>query len=168
MIRTLVVTETTSRRQGESPMPIVIDWKHTGRLVAQKRITAGLTQYQLAERLGLSVRQLSELERGIIIRPSAQIVEVARAWLGRRLPELGEVHPIPPPPTPVPRREDIAEAKRRFTILATADPTFWVGMVTTLTAHLRCIEKLQAGMKVKPQIIRTGRQRRVLHEINQP
>jgi transcriptional regulator with XRE-family HTH domain len=140
-----------------------IDWKQTGRLVAQKRIAAGFTQYRLAEDLGISVRALSELERGIIIRPSAQILEAARAWLGRNLPELGEVHPIPPIPTPIPRREDVAEVKRQFAILSTADPTFWVGIAAAITAHFKLLDRVEASMKVKPRIVRTGRRRRLIN-----
>jgi transcriptional regulator with XRE-family HTH domain len=118
-----------------------VDWKHTGRLVAEKRIAAGLNQYQLAEKLGISVRALSELERGVIIRPSARILEVARTWLGPKLPTIGERRPIPSEPTPVPQREEVNEAKRKFTILATKDPTFWEAIAAVITAHCKALGK---------------------------
>jgi transcriptional regulator with XRE-family HTH domain len=118
-----------------------IDWKHTGKLVAQKRVAAGFTQRRLAEKLSISVRALSELERGVIIRPSAQILEAARTWLGPKLPERGKAHPIPPTPTPILRREDVAEGMRQFTCLATADPTFWEGIAAAITAHCNALEK---------------------------
>jgi len=42
-----------------------------GELLRRYRVAAGLTQQELAERAGLSVRGLSDLERGLRRRPHA-------------------------------------------------------------------------------------------------
>ena len=40
-----------------------------GKLLRDRRVTAGLTQEQVAERSGLSVRAISDIERGRAARP---------------------------------------------------------------------------------------------------
>jgi transcriptional regulator with XRE-family HTH domain len=58
-----------------------------GRLLRRYRSTAGLTQEELAERAGLSVRAVSDMERGRTARPLARSVRLLADALG--LPEPG-------------------------------------------------------------------------------
>jgi tetratricopeptide (TPR) repeat protein/transcriptional regulator with XRE-family HTH domain len=58
-----------------------------GALVRQARTVAGLTQEDLAERTGLGVRTISDIERGLIRRPRRSSVELISAAL--RLSEAG-------------------------------------------------------------------------------
>jgi predicted ATPase/DNA-binding XRE family transcriptional regulator len=53
-----------------------------GDLIRTRRIANGLTQAELAERAGLSVRGLSDLERGVRTRPQRETVERLLAALG--------------------------------------------------------------------------------------
>jgi tetratricopeptide (TPR) repeat protein/transcriptional regulator with XRE-family HTH domain len=53
-----------------------------GELVRQRRMAVGLTQEELAERTGLSVRALSDLERGVVSRPHRSSVSVLTEALG--------------------------------------------------------------------------------------
>jgi transcriptional regulator with XRE-family HTH domain len=60
-----------------------------GELVRGRRMAAGLTQEQLAERSGLGVRTISDIERGRIGRPHRRSVDLlcealGLAWPGRR------------------------------------------------------------------------------------
>jgi transcriptional regulator with XRE-family HTH domain len=59
------------------------------------RLDAGLTQKALANRSGLSVRGISDLERGLKHRPHPATVQMLAAALGVPPQELA-----PPPPTP--------------------------------------------------------------------
>lgn len=55
-----------------------------GKLIRHRRVTAGLTQEQLAELSGVSVRAISDIERGRAARPHRSSVELlARALAGR-------------------------------------------------------------------------------------
>jgi tetratricopeptide (TPR) repeat protein/transcriptional regulator with XRE-family HTH domain len=53
-----------------------------GALVRQSRTAAGLTQEDLAERTGLGVRTISDIERGLIRRPHRSSVHLISAALG--------------------------------------------------------------------------------------
>jgi transcriptional regulator with XRE-family HTH domain/tetratricopeptide (TPR) repeat protein len=70
-----------------------------GDLIRNRRIAAGLTQEELAERAGLGVRTISDIERGRIGRPHRRSVELLCDALG--LAEPGrEWTPYPPPGAP--------------------------------------------------------------------
>jgi tetratricopeptide (TPR) repeat protein/transcriptional regulator with XRE-family HTH domain len=58
------------------------DRQDFGALVRQGRVTAGLTQEDLAKRTGLGVRTISDIERGLIRRPHRTSVELICAALG--------------------------------------------------------------------------------------
>jgi transcriptional regulator with XRE-family HTH domain len=64
------------------------------------RLAAGISQDELAERARLSVRGLSDLERGVSRTPRRETVALLAEALGlspdRR---RGEIHPGPPLPT---------------------------------------------------------------------
>lgn len=139
------------------------DWTQTGKIVAQKRIAAGLTQFKLADQLGISVRMLSELERGLVRRASATLMDTVRGYLGGEPPELGELRPVPPLPPLLPRRTDVAEAKRQFVLVATLAPRFWQGIVIQLTEHLMCLTALHGKRSQPPMVVRTSRRRRLIH-----
>ena len=47
-----------------------------GPVLRQFRLAAGLTQEELAERCGLSVRGISDLERGVNVRPRRDTIEL--------------------------------------------------------------------------------------------
>src|SRR3954469_20012423 len=53
-----------------------------GDLLRQQRLAAGLTQEGLAERAGLSVRGISDLERGIHAHPQRETVRMLAEALG--------------------------------------------------------------------------------------
>src|SRR5689334_896316 len=67
------------RRSG--PMPSVDAALSFGDLLRRYRLAAGLTQEELAERAGLSVRGLSDLERGSRTRPRPHTVRQLAAAL---------------------------------------------------------------------------------------
>jgi transcriptional regulator with XRE-family HTH domain len=58
-----------------------------GRRVAELRATAGLTQAQLAERVGVATETVSRLERGATL-PSLAKIEALAAALGVELADL--------------------------------------------------------------------------------
>src|SRR5579884_933479 len=51
-------------------------------LLRQSRISAGLTQEELAERSGVSVRAISDLERGVKLRPQRATIRLLCEGLG--------------------------------------------------------------------------------------
>src|SRR5688500_435347 len=51
------------------PADPILDTDVFGDLLRQRRVESGLTQAALAERAGLSVRGISDLERGARVRP---------------------------------------------------------------------------------------------------
>ncbi|SBT39157.1 helix-turn-helix domain-containing protein [Micromonospora auratinigra] len=55
-----------------------------GSLLGELRRVAGLTQEQLAERTGLTVRGISNIERGRVPRPRRRSVEALALGLGLR------------------------------------------------------------------------------------
>jgi len=61
--------------------------KRLGRLLASKRLAKGLTQEQMAERLGVEQETISRFERGATLPPLARLLEIADI-LGVALDEL--------------------------------------------------------------------------------
>ena len=57
-----------------------------GELVRGRRVAAGLTQEELAERSGLGVRTISDIERGRIGRPHRRSVDLLCDALGLARP----------------------------------------------------------------------------------
>jgi transcriptional regulator with XRE-family HTH domain len=51
-------------------------WQRFGDLLRRSRLAAGLTQEELAARAGLSVRGLSDLERGARLAPRRETVQL--------------------------------------------------------------------------------------------
>lgn len=64
-----------------------MDQQKTGRFIAQCRKEAGLTQFQLGERLGITDRAVSKWERGLSL-PDASIMEELCEVLGITVNEL--------------------------------------------------------------------------------
>src|SRR5579863_5588235 len=92
-----------------------------GVLVRRHRLAAGLTQEELAERSGLSVRAISNIERGLTTSPHGQSVRLlaeALGLAGQQARELLEHAAEPeaedrgawPPPVAVPRQLRAAAA----------------------------------------------------------
>ena len=93
-----------------------------GALLRHHRLTAGLTQEELAERAGLSARGVQDLETGGRTSPRAETVrlladaleldaEARAALLAAARPELARATPGPPP----------------FRLHLPAPPTCWSG-----------------------------------------
>jgi transcriptional regulator with XRE-family HTH domain len=92
------------------------DQQTFGRLLRRYRVVAGLTQEGLAQRAGLSLRGVSDLERGLRRLPYPDTVERLIEALGlgpperdalyaprRPVPAGAQEHPAPPPPgSPLP------------------------------------------------------------------
>ncbi len=74
-----------------------------GDLLRERRVTARLSQEQLAERAGLGVRTIRELERGRVRRPHRESVVLLATALGlsrAAMAELARAGGQPPPPEP--------------------------------------------------------------------
>ena len=48
-----------------------------GRAIAKQRVTSGLTQEQVAERLGIGLEAVSRMERGTVIPTVVRLIELA-------------------------------------------------------------------------------------------
>ena len=48
-----------------------------GRAIAKQRVTSGLTQEQVAERLGIGLEAVSRMERGVVIPTVIRLFELA-------------------------------------------------------------------------------------------
>jgi tetratricopeptide (TPR) repeat protein/transcriptional regulator with XRE-family HTH domain len=83
-----------------------------GMLLRRSRLTAGLTQEELADQTGLSVRAISDMERGITSRPHSSTVSTLAGVLGLDEPASAELARAgrtrgglaTPPEWPVPRQ----------------------------------------------------------------
>ncbi len=84
-----------------------------GMFLRRRRLNAGLTQEELADRTGLSVRAISDIERGITSRPHSNSVSMLAQALGfdesgsAELPKASRPRdegPAPPPNRRVPRQ----------------------------------------------------------------
>src|SRR2546430_15047907 len=73
---------------GERPEGVLV----VGGRLRRARITAGLSQEELAERSGVSVRAISDLERGRTRRPYPRSIRLLASAL--RLPEAGADEPV--------------------------------------------------------------------------
>jgi tetratricopeptide (TPR) repeat protein/DNA-binding XRE family transcriptional regulator len=73
-------------------------------IIRLRRIEAGLTQEQLAELSGLSIRAISDIERGITIRPHRSSVALLEAALDLAGPDRETVPADPHAASPVPRQ----------------------------------------------------------------
>jgi transcriptional regulator with XRE-family HTH domain len=60
----------------------MVDRERLGAVLRARRIQAGLTQEQLAERSGLSVRAIGDMERGKVARPHRESVRLLAEALG--------------------------------------------------------------------------------------
>jgi transcriptional regulator with XRE-family HTH domain len=80
-----------------------------GTLLRRRRLEAGLTQEELAGRTGLSVRAISDMERGITSRPQSRSISTLADALGLDEGESAELarssRPHDEGPSPQPRRQ---------------------------------------------------------------
>jgi tetratricopeptide (TPR) repeat protein/transcriptional regulator with XRE-family HTH domain len=80
------------------------DGQAFGGLLRDRRAAAGLTQEQLAERSGLGVRTIRELERGRVTRPQRESIGLLATALGLSAAARDELaragRQLPPPPGP--------------------------------------------------------------------
>jgi len=65
-----------------------------GQLIRRRRVAAGLTQEELAERTGLSVRAIRDIERGITPKPHRSSVDLLMAALGLAQESQSVAHPF--------------------------------------------------------------------------
>src|SRR5260370_6603575 len=63
-------------RRGDNPDMTTVSSQSFGDLLRRYRLAAGLTQEELAEQAGLSVRGLSDLERGARRAPRRETVQM--------------------------------------------------------------------------------------------
>lgn len=54
--------------------------KQIGRYIGLRRVSAGLTQYQVAERLGIGYEAVSRMERGVTIPTIIRLAELAEVF----------------------------------------------------------------------------------------
>ncbi|WP_410497687.1 helix-turn-helix domain-containing protein [Chitinibacter sp. S2-10] len=54
--------------------------KETGRLIAQHRLASGLTQEQVAEKLGIGNEAISRIERGLVSPTIERLMELAEIF----------------------------------------------------------------------------------------
>lgn len=65
-----------------------------GEFIRSRRRGAGLTQEELAERCGLGVRTISDIERGRVVRPRRRSLELLSGALGLAAPTLEELRQV--------------------------------------------------------------------------
>src|SRR5580692_6118630 len=88
-----------------------------GALVRGRRVAAGLTQEELAERSGLGVRTISDIERGRIGRPHRRSVDLLSRALGlgglgrEKLTRVPQAAAGPAAPVPAPRAGFAADGR---------------------------------------------------------
>jgi len=97
-----------------------------GRRIAQQRQLAGLTQAQLAEKIGIEPETLSRLETGVAMPSLARVEEVAEV-LGIELRELFRLRPAD-------RAED--EAIDRLVWLVSRRSVQEIELVTDVAARI--------------------------------
>ena len=102
--------------------------KEIGRRIAEARRTAGLTQPDLAEKMGISFQAVSNWERGESMPDIAKLPELA-AILGMSIDALLGVAPMPtakaesaPEPDPTPEPEPAPEPTPELTPEPTPEP----------------------------------------------
>jgi transcriptional regulator with XRE-family HTH domain len=66
-----------------------------GRTIARQRVRCGLTQEEVAERLGIGNEAVSRIERGIVIPNVARLIEFATIFRCGTAELLNEVNPDP-------------------------------------------------------------------------
>src|SRR5215469_17351780 len=62
-----------------------------GEFIRSRRIAAGLTQEELAERAELGVRTIRDIEQGRSVRPHRRSLDLLSGALGLAAPALGEL-----------------------------------------------------------------------------
>ncbi|RQZ26111.1 XRE family transcriptional regulator [Burkholderia sp. Bp9017] len=103
--------------------------RSVGRAIAHRRIGAGLTQEQVAERLGLALSSVARMEQGVSIPTVVRLVELAQLF------DCGVDALIVEAST---RTDDQAKAIAAvLNELAESDRTVLLGVLTSLAEHLR-------------------------------
>ena len=99
-----------------------------GQAIAKQRMRTGLTQEQVAERLGIGNEAVSRIERGVVIPNIARLLEFAAIFECGAAELLTEVSP---------RSDD--QARRLYELLSlldTADRQLVMTVVERLVGHL--------------------------------
>lgn len=100
-----------------------------GRAIARQRVRAGLTQEEVAERLGVGNEAVSRIERGIVIPNIARLFDFASIFGCEATELLSEASP---------RADDQASRiSRLLASLNQADRQLLVEMVECLSGRLR-------------------------------
>ncbi|TBV09495.1 helix-turn-helix domain-containing protein [Phytopseudomonas dryadis] len=99
-----------------------------GRAIARQRVRAGLTQEEVAERLGVGNEAVSRIERGIVIPNIARLFDFASIFGCEATELLSEASPRPD--------DQASRISRLLTPLDQADRQLLVEMVERLSERL--------------------------------
>lgn len=112
-----------------------VDWLETGRLVRELRTRAGLSQAALGRQLGMSTRAVSLLEAGLVVRPTARLMDAVRQLLGAEPPAMGEPGAMLTPRRP--RQTEIRRVQQDVASLAEiASPDLWASLARIIAGLL--------------------------------
>lgn len=100
-----------------------------GRTVARQRMRRGLTQEEVAERLGVGNEAVSRIERGIVMPNVARLVEFAAIFGCEAAELLTEARPSP--------NDQASRISQLLSTLDRADRQFVMEWVERLTERLR-------------------------------
>jgi transcriptional regulator with XRE-family HTH domain len=100
-----------------------------GRAISRQRMHCGLTQEEVAERLGIGTEAVSRIERGIVIPNIARLLELAEIFGCGAADLLGEVSPL--------ADDQARRISRLLEPLAQPDQRLVLNLVESLAIRLR-------------------------------
>ncbi|MOA39586.1 DNA-binding transcriptional repressor PuuR [compost metagenome] len=100
-----------------------------GRAISRQRMHRGLTQEEVAERLGIGTEAVSRIERGVVIPNIARLLEMAEIFGCGAAELLGEVSPL--------ADDQARRVSRLLEPLAQSDQRLVLDLVESLATRLR-------------------------------
>lgn len=100
-----------------------------GQAIARQRVCCGLTQEEVAERLGIGSEAVSRIERGVVIPNIARLLEMAEIFGCGAAELLGEISPL--------ADDQARRISRLLEPLAPSDQRLILDMLESLTTRLR-------------------------------
>lgn len=100
-----------------------------GRAISRQRTQRGLTQEEVAERLGIGTEAVSRIERGVVIPNIARLLEMAEIFGCGAAELLGEVSPL--------ADDQARRVSRLLEPLAQSDQRLVLDLVESLAIRLR-------------------------------
>ena len=100
-----------------------------GRAISRQRTQRGLTQEEVAERLGIGTEAVSRIERGVVIPNIARLLEMAEIFGCGAAELLGEVSPL--------ADDQARRVSRLLEPLARSDQRLVLDLVESLAIRLR-------------------------------